>query len=351
MDERKHRKGDKVSDLEGEEGKNKVIKKKKNVLLRTFLMSSLITTVVCGMVALAGVTAYHTFFYDKGQVTETALGEVPLTNQVEMEGEPIVATQEMNKTMAIFGTDQSGGLTDVIFVAHFNSETNAINIMGIPRDTKVEWREEQVNVLPKRHQWVSVGKINEMTSWGGIENIRSLTVSTIEFMLGIKIDNYIVVNLDAFRQIVDAIGGVEVDVKQRMKKDDYSQNLHIDLQPGLQILDGDKAEQFVRFRSYRNGDLGRITAQQQFLQAFAKKILSPEIITKIPKIIPILFTSIKTDISLTEIPNYYPYLTNFDINNLYFHVLPGEAGEENKLSFFFLNQEAVQNLVQILFFK
>lgn len=340
-----------MSDLEGQESENKVIKKKKNVLLRVFLMSSLVTTVVCGMVALAGVTAYHTFIYDKGQGTETAQAEVPLANQTETEEESISHTQEMNKTMAIFGTDKSGGLTDVIFVAHFNSKTNAINIIGIPRDTKVEWREEQVNVLPKRHQWVSVGKINEMTSWGGIENIRALTVSTIESMLGIKVDSYVVVNLDAFGQIVDAIGGVEVDVKQRMKKDDYSQNLHIDLQPGLQILDGDKAEQFVRFRSYKNGDLGRITAQQQFLQAFAKKILSPEIITKIPKIIPILFTSIKTDMSLAEIPNYYPYLTNFNLNNLYFHVLPGEARVENNLSFFFLDQEAVQGLVQTVLFE
>ena len=207
-----------------------------------------------------------------------------------------------------------------------------------------------MSVLPQKHQWVRVGKINEMTSWGGIENIRPLTITTIERLLGVKIDNYVVVNLDAFRQIVDAIGGVEVEVKQRMKKDDYSQDLHIDLSPGVQVLDGEKAEQFVRFRGYPTGDLGRIEAQQDFLEAFAKKILSPEIITKIPKILPILFTSLKTDIGLTEIPSYYPYLKDFDINQLHFSILPGEARIEEGLSCFFVDEEAVCTLVQELFF-
>ena len=340
-----------MPDLEGQGEENKVIKKKKRVFLKIFLMSSLITTVVCGMIVLAGATAYQSFIYDKGKAVQVTEEVVTHNDEFKTIEESDLPKQKMNKTMAIFGTDKSGGLTDVIFVADFNSETNAVNVMGIPRDTKVEWRDEQVNVLPKRHQWVRDGKINEMTSWGGIENIRPLTISTIEAMLGIKIDNYVVVNLDAFRQIVDAIGGVEVEVKQRMIRDDYSQNLHIDLQPGVQILDGDKAEQFVRFRGYRNGDLERIAAQQQFLQAFAKKLLSPEIITKVPKIIPIIFTSIKTDISLTELPQYYPYLTNFNIDNLYFHMLPGEARKENGISFFFIDQKEVETLVQTLFFK
>lgn len=324
--------------------------------LKIFLIAVLITAVLCGMVAIAGVTAYHAFVYDKGEETITKVGANGPTEEgkdtvtEEVPEASINKEQFKNKTVAVFGTDEAGRLTDVIFIAHFKSETNEVNLLSIPRDTKVEWTEEQVSVLPQRHQWVRSGKINEMTSWGGIENIRPLTITTIEKLLGVKIDNYVIVNLDAFRQIVDAIGGVEVEVKQRMKKDDYSQNLHIDLYPGVQVLDGEKAEQFVRFRDYPTGDLGRIEAQQQFLEAFAKKVLSPEILTKIPKIVPILFTSIKTDIGITEIPSYYPYLKSFDMKQLYFNVLPGEARMEDGLSYFFVDDEAVCTLVQELFF-
>ena len=273
------------------------------------------------------------------------------TPEAEMESiQPSVAKKDDSKTVAIFGMDKAGSLTDVILVAHFKSETNEVNILSIPRDTKVEWTKEQTSILPKAHQWVRVSKINEMTSWGSIDDIRPLTIATLEKLLGVKIDHYVVVNLDAFRQIVDAIGGVEVEVKQRMKKDDYSQGLHIDLYPGVQVLDGEKAEQFVRFRSYPTGDLGRIEAQQQFLEAFAKKVLSPDIITKMPKIVPILFTSIKTDVGLTEIPTYYPYLKEFSMDKLHFSVLPGEAHEENNLSYFFPDLDAVCTLVQEFFF-
>lgn len=336
-----------MSHFEEEAGEKK--KKKINGVFKIFLISGLVTAVVCAMLAVAGVVAYNTFIYNKG-ATNAVAAEVPELEDVKGTDKQPTVDQSLNKTIAVFGTDKAGSLTDVILVVHFNSQTNKINIVSVPRDTKVEWSEAQINVLPKKHQWVREGKINEMTSWGGIENIRPLTISTLETMLGVKIDNYVVVNLDAFRQIVDAIDGVEVEVKQRMKKDDYSQNLHIDLYPGVQVLDGDKAEQFVRFRSYRNGDLGRIEAQQQFLEAFTKKVLSPEIITKVPKIIPILFTSIQTDISLTEIPSYYPYLSNFNMSNLQFNVLPGEPREENKLSYFFYNREEVDLLVEQIFF-
>lgn len=330
-------------------------RKRKKVGLKIFLTSALITFTLCGLAMLTGIITYDQLA-DKKEPTnhqevesETIEDAIVSSDEIEKVEEQKENIKE-SQTVAIFGTDQAGSLTDVIFVAHFKSDTNEVNILSIPRDTKVEWTQEQIDLLPKAHQWVKVSKINEMTSWGSIEEIRQLTVSTLESLLGIKIDHYVVVNLDAFRQIVDAIGGVEIDIKQRMKKDDYSQGLHIDLNPGLQRLDGEKAEQFVRFRSYPTGDLGRIQAQQQFLEAFAKQLLSTETLTKLPKLVPILFKSIKTDIGLMELPNYYPYIQDFSIENLSFDMLPGEAGIENRLSYFFPDLDAVSNLVQERFF-
>lgn len=330
--------------------KTKKRRKPLSPFMKIFGIAALVTMVLIGMVALAGVTVYKTFIYDKDGENPITVDQVKETNKISGET-PVVPTEGLNKTVAVFGTDITGKLTDVIFVVNLNEESREVNVIAVPRDTKVEWTKEQIAAVPTRNQWVRSSKINEMTSLGGIENVRTLTIQTIEQLMGIKIDEYIVVNLNAFREIVDAIGGVEVEVKQRMKKDDFSQNLHIDLHPGLQILDGNKAEQFVRFRDYRTGDIGRIEAQQQFLQAFTKKVLSPEIIIKLPQIAKIVYESVETDIDILDMPKYLPYVKNLKPHNLHFYTLPGDAHYEGTLSYYFLNQEEVMQLVDDIFFK
>ncbi|MEG0579994.1 MAG: LCP family protein, partial [Niameybacter sp.] len=180
---------------------------------KVFLVAACVTLGVIGMVVLAGITAYNTFVYDDGnkiQVSQKVVSQETIETTQEGEHVPEETKEKINKTVAILGTDITGGLTDVIFVANFDSETKEVNVVAIPRDTKVDWSEEQIAILPRQHQWIRTGKINEMTSWGGIENIRPLTITTIEHLLGTKVDEYVVVSLNAFREIVDAIGGVEV---------------------------------------------------------------------------------------------------------------------------------------------
>ena len=342
-----------IGNLEKKQLERAKIKKKKKRLspfVKIFGMAALITMVLIGMVALAGVTVYKTFIEEQGGENPNTVMQVKKTDEVGSET-PVVPSENLSKTVAVFGTDITGKLTDVIFVVHLDDKSKEVNVIAVPRDTKVEWTKEQIEAVPARNQWVRSSKINEMTSLGGIENIRVLTIQTIEQLMGIKVDHYVVVNLNAFREIVDAIGGVEVEVKQHMKKDDFSQNLHIDLYPGLQILDGDKAEQFVRFRSYKTGDIGRIEAQQQFLQALTKKILSPEIIVKLPQISKIIYESVETDMDILEMLKYVPYVKDFQAQNLHFYTLPGDAHYEDNLSFYFLNQEEVIKLVDDIFFK
>lgn len=327
--------------------------KKRNVLLKIFAVSVGMTLCMCLLLGMVGVTAYNTFIYqgeekssvktgDKGNDLETNKEEEHITNPLD---------KRINKTVALFGTDISGLLTDTILVANFNSHSNEIKIISVPRDTQVKWSEDQRALLPSSNKWVTVSKLNEMISWGGIENIRGLTVNQLERVLGMKIDNYIVVSLSAFRDIVDAIDGVEVDVPGRMYKEEVNGGLQINLQPGVQILDGNKAEQFVRFRDYRDGDLGRIRAQQQFLEAFAKKVLSPQIITKIPGVIATLFTSVKTDIKITELREYYPYLEKVPSSQVSFYTIPGADRKENGISYFFINLEETDKMVEELFFS
>ena len=267
-----------------------------------------------------------------------------------MSGDPI---DDVNRTIAVFGTDIDGYRTDVIFVVNFNSETNKVKVVAIPRDTKVDWTTEQKERLKELRGYTrSVSKINEMTAYAGIGNIRDFTIKQIESLLGVKVDNYVIVTLDSFRKIVDAIDGVVVDVPMDMYYVDPYQDLYIDLKAGVQTLDGDKAEQLVRFRKgYVDGDEGRIRTQQLFLEAFAEKVLSPQIITKIPQIISVLFTSVTTDVQLNEVLPYYSYVKNFDLSNLSFYTIPGEASYQNSAWYYIADMTEMQNFCNDIFYE
>lgn len=125
-----------------------------------------------------------------------------------------------------------------------------------------------------------VTKLNAIHSYSDEKNCCTNTVLQIEDLLGINIDHYVKIDLDAFRKIVDTVGGVEVDVPQDMDYEDPVQDLYIHLDAGLQTLNGEQAEQLVRFRKYPTGDEGRIEVQQLFLKALAEKVLSSESILK-----------------------------------------------------------------------
>lgn len=266
------------------------------------------------------------------------------------------------QNIAVFGVDKDEMLTDVIMVVHLDSTSHKIKALSIPRDTKVIWdiglqqklKEVKPDFEPSSSTWVT--KLNEVAATGGTRNstiennVKTLTIYQLERMLGISIDNYVIVNLEAFRRIVDAIGGVEVDVPQRMYYTDNSQGLYIDLKPGLQTLDGEHAEMLIRYRRYLNGDVDRIKVQQLFLKALAQKVMSPQIVTKVPKIVPVMFESVKTDISLMDIPKYYTYLENLNTDNISFHSLPGIGAMENGLSYFFVDERALRQVLAEVFY-
>lgn len=334
----------------------------KKKLWKLFWIIFGVCLILFGMTAAIGITAYNVMIHEeepsgvtvveKNEIITDSVGAQtkPEESELEEPEEPEQPNLE-NKTVAILGTDKDGTRTDVVLVAHFNSETHAIDVISVPRDTKVDWKEEQKACLPSYYSWVRTSKINEMTHYSEMRHVRGTVISELEVILGVPIDHYVIVSLDAFRRIVDAVGGVELNVPIRMKKDDYAQDLHINLYPGFQHLDGDKAEQFVRFRDYLDGDVGRIAAQQQFLAALAEQILSPQIITKIPQIVSVLFTSVRTDIAFLELGEYLPYIKNLDLSQIQFHTLPGEGRYEGNISYYFKDQQEIEALTNKVFFE
>lgn len=261
-------------------------------------------------------------------------------NGVDREEESV-----LKKNIAIFGMDAGELRTDVIFVASLDSETGNTEIISIPRDTKIEWEDAQQAVMYDKWGYsVGSSKINEMLVYGGKENIRELTLHEIEEILEMPIDNYVIVQIDAFDKIIDTIGGIEVEVPQRMYYVDESQKLYIDLQPGMQTLDGNHAEMLVRFRKYPEGDVDRIKTQHIFLKALSDKLLSPRTIVNLPRIVPIIFNSIETDLTLREALSYIPFVTQFDVNKISYNIIPGEGRYEDGISYFFIDEEELENL-------
>ena len=236
----------------------------------------------------------------------------------------------------VAGIDDDGYRTDLILFCRYNMADNSINVLQIPRDTKVE---------NERYD----KKIN--SAYGSPEKEQAL-FDEIESVIGIRPEKSVIVSFRAFREIIDAIGGVEVNVPIRMLYHDPVQNLTIDLYPGTQVLDGRRAEMFMRFRQnddgtgYANGDIDRVAAQKKFYEAVADKLLSGETILKAPKILGVIAENVKTDFTIGEIVKYLGKIPEFSMENAKIHSLPGEGGyDTNGVSYFFYDEEGTKKLI------
>lgn len=159
--------------------------------------------------------------------------------------------------------------SDTMLIVSLDRNRKTIHMISLPRDARVR--------LPENKFGVRRAKLNAAHAYGGPEMLRQ----TIHDELGITIHHYAVIKFEGFKKLIDQVGGVEVDVigalhrngtRGNLKYDDNWGNLHIDLKPGKQILDGEKAHAYVRFRMDIEGDPGRIKRQQQVMRALAKKL-------------------------------------------------------------------------------
>ncbi len=190
------------------------------------------------------------------------------------------------KNIVVMGCDvrkDDVGRSDTLFVVMLDKSKKNAALLSVPRDTRVKI---------KGHGW---DKINAAFAYGG----HKLTQETVQDFLGIRLNNYVVVDFQGFEGLVDAVGGVDINVEKRMYYYDPYANFEIDLRPGKQHLDGKKAMQYVRYRD-EEGDIGRIRRQQKFMMALYQQIASKNIIAKVPGVSKQIMSMIKTDLSLKE---------------------------------------------------
>ncbi len=228
----------------------------------------------------------------------------------------------------LIGQDLESWKTDVMMLVNFNMEKGSLNILQIPRDTYVNSDEirGKINNLMYKKSRAAYEEKQYPTVKDRIVSGMEGTVEFLEKRLCIQIDGYALINLEGFRNVIDIIGGVSINVPMDMKYEDPDQNLYIDLKAGPQILNGEEAEMFVRFRSdYVQGDIGRGDAQKIFLAALFKELTESINISTIPQLVGEAGKHVTTDLDAAEIVFYAKELMGVDMANVSMMTLPGDA--------------------------
>ncbi|MBS7220961.1 MAG: LCP family protein [Clostridiales bacterium] len=302
--------------------------------------------VVC-FIALSFVAVYA---YTKATYTpEKGYEKAPSVTQVIGD----MVKDDVNINILVCGVDEAETRTDVIFVANFDSESGTAKMLSIPRDTYTEVTpevREKVNNAGKSIP--SVVKMNAVHAYAGKEIGMECLAMQLEDLLDIEIDNYVLFNIEAFKAVVDIIGGVDMYVPYDMYYSDPVQGLYINLKEGQQHLDGDTAEQLVRNRQYANGDIGRIEVQQQFLSAFVKQVLDTDTIIKnLPSLIKAAFEYIKTDMSLGDMLKYATYIDDVKSSEILTETLPGYPQYINGASYYIADKSSIGQAVDEIFYS
>lgn len=269
------------TEIKNTKGKAKVTKSPVQSFLRTFLISFIVFVILCTPgLAIFGEVADYNPFDPEG---ENAVLEEELSSIVD-EDSPFFEAFRDKKRVNILLLGVNANLTDTIMLASFDTEAKHMDLISIPRDTYYH---------RPGYNGEGENKINAAYRGNPVNTAKAVS----EILLGMPINYYAVIEYDGVETIVDAMGGVPMDIKFNMKYSDPYDTppLVIDIPKGNQVLDGKQAVQFLRYRKgYREGDIGRVKAQQEFMKSAFKQCLS----FQLPKIVKTVFENVESDISI-----------------------------------------------------
>jgi len=224
------------------------------------------------------------------------------------------------------------GLADTLLLLRFDPAADKLSVLSIPRDTRA-----YIEGHGRR-------KINAANYYGG----PALTAKAISNLLdGVQIDRYVRVNVQGVEKLIDALGGVEVYVPKDMKYTDNSQHLYIDLKEGEQVLDGDKALQFLRFRHDRYGDIGRVQRQQVLIRAAIEQLLKPRTLLKVRDILQIIQSHIDTNLSVEELVALSGFASKIQRSQVQMMIVPGDFNGtgEREVSYWLPNRRKIKEVM------
>jgi len=279
---------------------------------------------------IAPVIAFSFAFFTTSAIKNS---DEVATTAVIQETKPMENQKKKRYNILLLGEDDAAGLTDVLMIVSCDTENGEINVLQIPRDTYAEYTS------------VSYRNMNAASDiLGGGAGVADF----LEETLVISIDHHITVDLDAVSAVVDALGGVEVDVPMDMIYADPYQDLSIEIKKGRQILDGEKAKQFIRYRSgYIRGDLDRLDAQKVFLSAILKKISEQSNIFSVVEIIGAVLPHVESNISYNDCFDLIKELGVPDMEKVSFVTLPGgDIQGSSGAWYYIMNRDAAYKVIR-----
>lgn len=299
------------------------------------LMGSLLSLILVSFLTVGCLTDAP------AKVEETgAANQENTSTQVEQEAAKI-------QNIAVLGLDSSGARADTIFVGSINEEEGSLKITSIPRDTKIVLDDtEREQIKAQGMTCPEVCKLSELGAYSGKLLIEEIVLKEIEKLAGLKIDHYIFINIETAEKMIDAMGGLEVNVPQTMSYDDNEQDLHIHLEAGMQYLTGDQVMGAVMFRhstdyaaAYPDGDIGRVKMTQSILKSIWQKIKDFSSAEEFIKVAQGVSASIETNLPLSNLLTYYNLLGTIKAEGVQFDIVPGETVSENG-RFYYIVEES-----------
>ncbi|PKM95103.1 MAG: hypothetical protein CVU84_07215 [Firmicutes bacterium HGW-Firmicutes-1] len=276
--------------------------------LDTLLIGLIVSTIIIITVSFVSATVDN--------INKTSDGN---TNDKSNLGGEESQEQLESFTGLLIGLDASKGLTDVLMVGVMDIESGDIKVVSVPRDLEIDFGLEEFQQIKENNpdNNVQYCKLNEVYSYTG-HNERALKdlKEIIGIITGLEIDYMARIDVNGFSDLVDVIGGVEFYVPEDMYYRDPFQDLYIDLEEGLQMLDGDKAEQLVRYRKYQMGDLQRIKVQQEFMVTLFDKVMNVNDFDQVKQLATTGYGIFEADFGLVLALQYAEYFFELDINKV-----------------------------------
>ena len=287
-----------------------------------------------------------------GVLASKRISQIPLGNNVNMASLDKADAEVGMINFLLIGVDKDGTRSDTIMLFCYDGYSNRVNILSFPRDTIVEtggWKQKLNAAIGVGLQKVKSGKEQEPEE----ELIR-----LIKRMSGLPIHYSLTVNFDGFKEIIDALGGVEFNVPYNMNYDDPAQDLHIHLKKGQQHLDGQAAHDFVRFRhnndgsapgEYIMGDEGRIYWQQEFMKELYRQKVNAQLFAKLNEVFEIIAKNVKTNYTMQDLMKHVSILQKIDINAMGSYKLPGGSQYINGVWWYVQDEKGTMELIQEVF--
>lgn len=299
------------------------------IIAAVMLVTATVSGVVCG-------SEFYKWYNTAFNLSETVDGDV-------IEGDVVVGDRI---NVLLMGVDKSTLLSDTIMLVSIDTKDKKVAIMSILRDTRI--------VIGGTSSY----KINSLI---GTSNKEQATIEAVKSLTGgVPINYYVTVQTQAFRDVIDILGGVEYDVphvpnkfsngRRGMYYDDPYQDLHIALPEGLQVLDGEAAEGLVRFRyGYANADEERVKVQQDFIKELVKQKLNIKYVNKVPEMYDTAKENIRTNMSPATAFGIAKAMVDMDKTDISTFSMPGSAQYINNVSYFIADTAETREIIEEYF--